>query len=1067
MATLRDAFDRNLEVDVKLTNVDELKTKLLTTLQTTSKTSVDIDKLASAIEKFSDIKDEIKEMSKAVGKMLDLIKKDNSTANIKKEAKLYAKAVAKEYSNIVNKVERKHHQESQKSTIGRSDLGAMPGIRKRMKSLESAIVGLTEAFITKQKEEGKEEGKKKEDKGKKDTFGERLFKQAEIKTKWFITTFGGGEKSIQNFSRGLAELGGGAIHYAGKALSKLSEKVFGLAKGIPGLEGAFNLLGGAVEQLIVFIAESAEDYQKTRQAAFITGGTTGDEETNERAEKIFEIDKLSKSTFHTNQSDSVIIESINKNLKRGIKEQTKIDRVTKSGLTTASLIGSKADDTNELFADWSQHLGASNNELSIMGRGLTQIARTSGVFGDNLLKVAKSSMTFLQTMRESGTFTAEAANNVTALLVEAQKRGVSKGMENLLALFSKSLLEGDQGSRMLAVIGAGNNRKVANQLVSGTIASDKDSLKVVATNLKKFLDQQSKTKFGVEKFEQLTPAQKGILSIVTRSATQGKFGSEEISLIAQSAEEASKSLSELITGLDEKVKKGLLTESMKEVQKRDMLLQASSVALNDFNAIVQRGGKNIDVEFAKLYKSSDELQTTFKEFALDPSKGVGAMADLLKKQSESVVANIEKLKLGEELKGTKVGPKDIDKAFEDLKKGDNSGVESIINQLNVLNEKANTQAKRNADPITKMEITLAAIHGDLKGLSFRAIDKWGGTIANFVEKGYTILKDFIANIPMYWEVTWNWLQKQWNTVSDWLAGTSSTLVNINNILNTIGVTINDIANIVDPSRLESKREELSGKLTNIDIKRTQKEAVGLDVGGLESKIAAERKELERRKVNEATQAVIYDKTHIFSGLFGKTLMQARQDAEETHRAVEQQFNVINQLEKTLKELKGGNLQQANPAEAMKLWPTWIQSGFKSQFEMANQATKEKSIYTHDMHLEELLNKKFSEMSAAMPYAGRTDDDVRKKMVTTGEKSSKDIGLIEASSKETSANTRKMVILLNNLVRLMARKKSSSGSGFEPPTLNGEPFLDEILNTEWPNSRQGRSVGLEFDMTDFA
>ena len=97
----------------------------------------------------------------------------------------------------------------------------------------------------------------------------------------------------------------------------------------------------------------------------------------------------------TGQKASVIQKAQLKNIQKGITGQDKLRKVTRAGLATATQIGASADSTNELFAEWSLHLGLSNVQVGQMSRVLNNVAKTTGVFGDELIAIAKSSNQFL------------------------------------------------------------------------------------------------------------------------------------------------------------------------------------------------------------------------------------------------------------------------------------------------------------------------------------------------------------------------------------------------------------------------------------------------------------------------------------------------------------------------------------------------------------------------------------------------------------------------------------------------------------------------------------------------
>jgi hypothetical protein len=163
---------------------------------------------------------------------------------------------------------------------------------------------------------------------------------------------------------------------------------------------------------------------------------------------------------------------------------------------------------------------------------------------------------------------------------------------------------------------------------------------------------------------------------------------------------------------------------------------------------------------------------------------------------------------------------------------------------------------------------------------------------------------------------------------------------------------------------------------------------------------------------------------------------------------------------------------------------------KATIDAAKAQLKPGSIYVHDVKVTESLNSilsslqgNFQDATSAKPLVYRengvnalipgkkTGDEAVKLYEAEAKEGQRSLGGIQASSEETASNSRKTVILLNSLVKLIGKRRRGGGGGgsgiIDAGQSDDTPFFDEILNTEWPNSRQGRSVGLEFDLTDFS
>ena len=111
------------------------------------------------------------------------------------------------------------------------------------------------------------------------------------------------------------------------------------------------------------------------------------------------------------------IDKSNKKQKDGLK-------VVKSGLALSTMIGSSSEQTADLFGDWYKTLGFSSHEMNVIARNSRDVARTTGITGDNLLDAMKASEGVLKNLRNQGNLTTTAANNIITAFAEAKKLGV-------------------------------------------------------------------------------------------------------------------------------------------------------------------------------------------------------------------------------------------------------------------------------------------------------------------------------------------------------------------------------------------------------------------------------------------------------------------------------------------------------------------------------------------------------------------------------------------------------------------------------------------------------------------
>jgi len=180
--------------------------------------------------------------------------------------------------------------------------------------------------------------------------------------------------------------------------------------------------------------------------------TQGYSETNRAMEKDFM--DLNQATISSGVSAAKFDEQWIKNLKTGFGYMSKAEKgdksreqilqrqikthksVQTSALNTAATLGMSVDNTNDMFMSWHMQLGMSANQLANMGRSMKQISLSTGVTGVNLENAMKSADAVMKTMRDTGSLTDTAAENVINMSALAQKHGVEDTMAPLLKAMS-------------------------------------------------------------------------------------------------------------------------------------------------------------------------------------------------------------------------------------------------------------------------------------------------------------------------------------------------------------------------------------------------------------------------------------------------------------------------------------------------------------------------------------------------------------------------------------------------------------------------------------------------------
>jgi hypothetical protein len=118
-------------------------------------------------------------------------------------------------------------------------------------------------------------------------------------------------------------------------------------------------------------------------------------------------------------------------------------RLTKNSLRTANMIGASAEGTAELFSEWNRHLGMTNSQLGFVGREMEQIAKNSGMTGDELLAATKAASILVKEVRNF----AGISEHAMAQIIQTQTSLKKFGAEDIGAKFNQAM---SQGVRSLA-----------------------------------------------------------------------------------------------------------------------------------------------------------------------------------------------------------------------------------------------------------------------------------------------------------------------------------------------------------------------------------------------------------------------------------------------------------------------------------------------------------------------------------------------------------------------------------------------------------------------------------------
>lgn len=573
-----------------------------------------------------------------------------------------------------------------------------------------------------------------------------------------------GQKRLSGFSTALlsAETN---VKTMAQMMANAASKTAGFIAGKP--------LGGLAEGLVSLVlqplVEEVGNFQEEMQAMYTLRGATGAitpegglnrmsqgvkdyaDGVDIAAKKEEMLKRTVEEITETGQKLSLIQKQHIKNIKMGLREEDKFNKASNIGLRAGAQIGADAGHTADMFADWKRSLGLTNVQLGAMDRGLLSIARTTGVFGDQLREAAQHSKEFMEHMRMSGTFTAKAANNIIGLMAEAEKRGVSKGVGNLLRVLQGSLIgtQGSEGARMVAMMGMGQSRNVHRAMLTGTLLQNRSAQKEMAENLGARLDEFALQRYG-KLYKDLSIEEKGFMDPFIRSLTNGEYGIEELNQTIQTLRERSKGFSDRMKDLDKEAEKSI-DRKLVQNKKEQLIYDTAHEVLDDFNRALKESGGDVNAAFAKI-KDVPDTADFLRTAGIDLTKGgTEAIGDVLKKQAEQLTSRAKREGLTTEVEGAKIDEKTINDAMKNLADGNREDFDNLMARMTALEGKTREQMRQNADPATKMLMIMFKMEGYLRIMARQALTELSpmaaGGIQAFEEVMDKAAKEFVKNTP--------------------------------------------------------------------------------------------------------------------------------------------------------------------------------------------------------------------------------------------------------------------------------------------------------------------------------
>lgn len=415
------------------------------------------------------------------------------------------------------------------------------------------------------------------------------------------------------------------------------------------------------------------------------------------------------------------------NMRKGFKNQGKeLKSVLKSGMFMSTMIGSNAEETGTMFSDWNRTLGMSVDMMAQLADDAKNIAKSTGLSGDELLQAMKSSEGILKNLRNQGNLTSAATKNVIQAMTMAKKLGIEDKASGVLDMMTSTnkFLEGDDKTRNFILKMVGNVPGGTDAALQGNLMNDPEMLKGMINNINStisdFTGGAAKT---VADMDKLSADQKMVLSRTLGT----KFGMEmyEIKGIFDVFSDQTKSLADRFGDLSaesKNVNESMEKRKLAEQKMTELMVSSGMTFANRFTDAARKekdrakfgeavgavGASMTDAEKRDLLQMKEQAKKTTAEGGLGMSDadfartaGLGASKDYV----DSLLIASEAMKkkgadLGKDVKD--FGP-ELLKAAEKAQRGGGSGdLVSLVDEMRKVGNELDVDAKANADPINKL-----------------------------------------------------------------------------------------------------------------------------------------------------------------------------------------------------------------------------------------------------------------------------------------------------------------------------------------------------------------------------
>lgn len=475
-------------------------------------------------------------------------------------------------------------------------------------------------------------------------------------------------------------------------ISSITNELAQVEKYLMGFNALEPLFKGLIDKEREFV-------QQAREIAYETNNATKETEALNRT-----YEDIGSTVYQTGVDRDTFQKSYTKALKSGIRDLKTASSITKSQLNTEKQLGMEAGTLGDEFKDWTLAGKMSVGQIADMGRGMREVARNTGITGEELNKAVNSSKEMIQSLKNAATLTSTTAKNVIEIQANAQKLGIEGQMQPLMKAMSSSsnlLLEASNETRAL-LLSAANSTGRINDLMQGTILRSKAGIKDMARGLESQLQR-----FGVSSFEaidQLSDQAKADINLRLKATFGVELG--ELRAAYETLNESGKEISERLADINKKRMQSLTLEEKNALLEEERRIKASK-NLEVLTALDEaaKGAKNMDQALEKFGSRRSEFEKDLSALGQSWSSEADVARGAIQNAMDSVNAGLKEAGKDE----ISIDSSEIERALKDP-----VAFRELTSKISKGEQELATAQKAQLDPMTDMQHSLQEINDNIR-----------------------------------------------------------------------------------------------------------------------------------------------------------------------------------------------------------------------------------------------------------------------------------------------------------------------------------------------------------------